>query len=161
MIKIIQYVYNYIAFTIWLVRVWFWRLFLQSIGEKTTFMKNIYFYSPSWIKIWKRCFINMNCIIDGKGWVEIWDDVSLGPNVRIWSFNHNTDSIDTPMNIQGNKFAKVIIRDDVWVWDGSILLPWVTIWRWVIIGAWSVVTRDIEEYSVAAGNPAKIIKKRN
>lgn len=160
MIKIIQFFYNKIAFFIWSSRTSFWRLFFKKIWANSSIMKNCFFYSPSWISLWKKCFININCILDWKWWIEIWNDVSLWPNVRIWTFNHNFSDINIPINIQGNTHKKVTVWNDVWIWDGSIILPWVSIWDWSIIAAGSIVTRDIEDYSIVWWNPAKLIRKR-
>ena len=160
MIKIIQFIYNKIAFLRWSLRTSFWRLFFKNIWRNSSIMKNCFFYSPRGIQLWKNCFININCILDWKGWIEIWDDVSFWPNVRIWTFNHNYTDIHRPINIQWNNCARVKIWDDVWIWDGSIILPWVNIWKCSIIAAWSVVTKDVEEYSIVWWNPAKFIKSR-
>jgi maltose O-acetyltransferase len=160
MIKLIQFTYNQLAFLNWYIRTSFWKLFFKKIWEKSYIMKNCTFYSPNWISLGNNVFINFNCILDWKWNIEIWNDVSLAPNVRIWSFNHKTEDVTTPMNVQWNIMKKVVIWNDVWLWDWSIILPWVTIWKWVIVAAWSVVTKDIEDFSVVWGNPAKLIKKR-
>ena len=160
MIRLIQSIYNKLAFINWYIRTLFWKIFFESIWTGSYIMKNSTFYSPRGISLWNNVFINFNCILDWKGTIEIWNDVSLAPNVRIWSFNHKTKQLDVPMNIQWNIMKKVIIWNDVWVWDGAIILPGVTIWKWVIIWAWSVVTKNIEDYSIVWWNPAKLIKKR-
>ena len=160
MIRFIQHIYNKLAFLKWYFRTMFWKLFFKQIWTKSYLMKNCTFYSPWWISLWDNVFINLNCILDGKWWIEIGNDVSLAPNVRIWSFNHKTDDINTPMNIQGNIMKKVTIWNDVWIGDWSIILPWVTIWNGVIIAAWSVVTKDVVDLSIMWWNPAKLIKRR-
>jgi acetyltransferase-like isoleucine patch superfamily enzyme len=160
MIKIIQFIYNKISFLVWSLRTGFWKIFFKEVWNNTTIMKNCFFYSPRWIKLWKNCFININCILDWKGWIEMWDDVSLAPNVRIWTFNHNYWDTTKPINIQWNNYAKVIIWNNVWIWDGSIILPWVNIWEWSIIAAWSIVTKNVKSFAIVWWNPAKLIKKR-
>jgi acetyltransferase-like isoleucine patch superfamily enzyme len=148
MVTIIQFIYNKISFFIWYIRTMFWKLFFKEIGKNTYIMKNCTFYSPSGIKIWKNWFININCIFDWKWDIDIWDNVSFAPNVRIRSFNHIFKDINIPINIQWNEYKKVIIWSNVWVGDGSIILPWIRIWEWSIIAAGSIVTKDVTDFSV-------------
>ena len=118
------------------------------------------FYSPGWITLWDRVFVNINCIFDGKWWLKIWDDVSFWPNVRIWTFNHNFEDRNIPINVQWNILKSVLIGNDVRIGDGSIILPWVTIGNGSIIAAWSVVTKNVGEFEIWGGNPARFIKYR-
>jgi len=73
---------------------------------------------------------------------------------------HNNAYLDVPMQLQGLYSKRTIIEDDVWIGWNSIVLPGVKIGRGAIIGACSVVTKDVAPFMVAAGNPAKIIKAR-
>ena len=83
----------------------------------------------------------------------------MGPNVSIYTKNHKT-SLEKPMIFQGfEKSKKVIIKDDVWIGSNVIILPGVTIESGAIIGAGSVVNKNIEKSHLAAGNPVRIIKK--
>lgn len=157
---LLQSVYNKIVFLIGYLRGRFWSLFFWSMWNKTYIMKSCMFYSPRWIHIWDRGFVNFSCIIDGKGGVFIGDDVSFGPNVSIWTFNHRSESKKIPINQQGNIMKSVYIWSDVWIGGGAIILPWVKIGQGSVVWAWSVVTKDIWDYEVRAGNPAKFIKKR-
>lgn len=160
MVALLQKIYNNTLFLIWLCRVKFWSLFFGAIGNQSYIMKNCMFYSPWGIHMWKRCFINFWCIIDGKGKVFMWDDVALWPNVSIWSFNHRIEDKTITINQQGNIMKSVVIWSDVWIGGGAIILPWVKIGQGSVVWAWSVVTKDIWDYEVRAGNPAKLIKKR-
>jgi maltose O-acetyltransferase len=92
--------------------------------------------------------------------VTIKDYVMMGPNVSIYTKNHKTD-LDKPMIFQGfDKEEAVVIGNDVWIGANVIILPGVKIGDGAIIGAGSVVTKDVEEYSIVAGNPAKVVKRR-
>ena len=89
------------------------------------------------------------------------DNVMMGPNVSILSGSHNFDNIQIPMSEQGAPPRNpVIIGDDVWIGTRSIILPGVKIGSHSIIGAGSVVTKDVPELAIYAGNPAKLIKYR-
>lgn len=88
-------------------------------------------------------------------------DIMMGPNVRIMTSKHNTDRIDIPMRLQGfSQNQQVTIGNDVWIGDGVIILPGVTVGEGSIIGAGAVVTKNVPEYAVVAGVPAKVIKYR-
>ena len=104
--------------------------------------------------------VGVNCVINGK--CTIGNDVMMGPNCQIFTINHKFSSIDIPMNCQGNSDEKpVIIGDDVWIGASVIILPGVKIGSHSVIGAGSVVARDIPDYAIAAGNPAEVKKYRN
>lgn len=94
-------------------------------------------------------------------YTKIGKNVMMGPNVSIYTQNHRFDRIDIPMIEQGNQeYKPVVIEDDVWIAANAIILPGVTIKKGAIIGAGSVVTKDVMEYNVVAGVPAKVIKVR-
>lgn len=101
--------------------------------------------------------------IDGTGDVEIGNGVIFGPEVCVYTRNHNFNSDDLSALPFDNKFlvGKVIIKDYVWIGRRVVILPGVTIGKHAIIGAGAVVSKDIPDYAIAVGNPAKIIKYRN
>ena len=84
----------------------------------------------------------------------------MGSGVHIMSgkTQHNFSDLDTPIKDQGGEFTKIIIGEDSWIGNGSLIMA--NIGRHCIVGAGSVVIDDIEDYSIVAGNPAKFIKKR-
>ena len=87
--------------------------------------------------------------------------VMMGPEVIILSKNHTHNDIQIPMCEQGDtNDLPVNIQDDVWIGARTIILPGVNIGRGSIIAAGSVVSKDVDEYSIVAGNPAIKIKMR-
>jgi maltose O-acetyltransferase len=85
----------------------------------------------------------------------------MGPEVLIYTQNHSFSRVDITMDQQGfSEEKKVIIDDDVWIGARVIILPGVKIGRGSVIGAGSVVSKSIPEYSVAVGNPCKVVKLR-
>ncbi len=95
------------------------------------------------------------------GDVRIGNDVMMGTNCIIYSRNHRFDRLDIPMWKQGFSEVKpVIIEDDVWIGGRVTILPGVHVNVGVVIGAGSVVTKDVPAYAVVAGNPAKVIRYR-
>lgn len=84
----------------------------------------------------------------------------MGPDVVILTHTHNIDRVDIPMGKQGSRVARVIIGDDVWIGMRSIIMPGVKIGNGAVIGAGAVVTKDVPDYAIVGGVPAKIIKYR-
>ena len=101
------------------------------------------------------------CVLAGAD-VNIGRNCSIASDVTIVSENHGMDpGIEQPYGMQPLTIAPVSIGDECWIGDKVIILPGVTIGKRCIIGAGSVVTKDIDDFCVAVGNPAKVIKRYN
>ena len=93
--------------------------------------------------------------------VIIGDNVMIARECIINPSNHCFERTDIPMNEQGLEATNpVIIEDDVWIGSRAIILPGVIIHRGSVIGAGAVVTRDVPEYAIVGGVPAKVIRYR-
>lgn len=103
-----------------------------------------------------RLFINYDCVILDCNLVRIGHDVLLGPKVQIYTAHHPLDP-DVRRTLVETA-SPVTIEDDVWVGGGAIICPGVTVGRGSTIGAGSVVTRDVPERVLAAGNPCRVIR---
>jgi acetyltransferase-like isoleucine patch superfamily enzyme len=75
------------------------------------------------------------------------------------SRQHIFDDLDRPIQEQGGVFKKVTIGEDTWIGNSALIMA--DVGKKCIIGAGSVVTKDVEDFSIVAGNPAKVIRKRN
>lgn len=108
------------------------------------------------ISLGERVFFNFNCVILDVCSVKIGDFSLFGPAVQIYTATH-------PMNAElrrSQEFGKPIeIGSDVWVGGGAIICPGVKIGSKTVIGAGSVVTRDIPDRVVAAGNPCRVLRE--
>ena len=87
--------------------------------------------------------------------IVIGNNVAIAPEVKIFSASHDYQDISLPDYGEG-----IYIEDYVWIGGGAIILPGVKIGKGSVIGAGSIVTHDIPDWSVAVGNPARVIKKR-
>lgn len=93
--------------------------------------------------------------------VSIGNDVMIAPEVYILHSGHVFDDKEITMRFQGEKFyPKTIIEDDVWIGARAIINAGKKIGKGSIVAAGSVVTKDVEPYTIVGGNPAKIIKNR-
>ena len=103
----------------------------------------------------KRVFFNFNCVVLDVCAVRIGDFTLFGPAVQIYTATH---PLDAELR-RKQEFAKPItIGSDVWVGGAAVICPGVTIGSRAVIGAGSVVTRDIPERVFAAGNPCRVIR---
>jgi acetyltransferase-like isoleucine patch superfamily enzyme len=102
-------------------------------------------------------YIGARCIVADS---VIEKDVMIGSNVCVISgkATHDFSRVDIPMRLQGGDAVPVRIGEDTWIGNNAIIMA--NIGKKCIIGAGSVVTKDIEDYSIAVGNPAKVIRKR-
>ncbi|MGS0748823.1 acyltransferase [Halpernia sp. GG3] len=120
------------------------------------------------IVIGKNVSFGENVHIGAINKITIGDNVLLGSRILIIDHNHGKYSEDNQCNPLGNPSKRplfssrpVIIEENVWIGDGVIVLPNVKIGRGSVIGANSVVFRDLEEFTICSGNPLKIIKRYN
>ena len=113
------------------------------------------------IEIGSNSGIGVHCHVPNN--IIIGENVMMGPRCYLLgSATHVTDRTDIPMIKQGMNFLDpIIIGDDVWIGRETMVLPGKKIGSHTIIGARSVVSRDIPEYVVAAGNPCRIRKRRS
>jgi len=140
------------------IRGFLCRRIFRSAGKNINIEQGAYFGSGKDIAIGNNSGIGLNCRVYGP--LKIGDDVMMGPDVMIFTQNHKTERLDIPMRLQTAPKEPVFIGDDVWIGARVIILPGKKVGKGVIIGAGTVVTKDIPDYAVVGGNPAKIIKYR-
>ena len=107
------------------------------------------------ISVGRRFYANVNCVFLDCAPIEIGDHVLLGPGVHLYTATHPLDAAERR---GGLELAKPIsVGDDAWLGGGAIVLPGVTIGARAVVGAGSVVTRDVSADEKVAGNPARPI----
>ena len=111
------------------------------------------------VSIGDRCLIGKGSGIVGHFSITIGNDVWTGHHVYITDQNHGYEDVTMPISQQSQTERAVSIGNGSWLGHGSIVLPGVTIGEHVVIGANSVVTKDIPSYSVAVGVPARVIRQ--
>lgn len=104
----------------------------------------------------EKVFFNFNCVVLDVAEVKIGSRTLFGPNVQIYTATHPIDPVE---RASGLEYAKPIrIGEDVWVGGSAVICPGVTIGNRCVIGAGSVVTKDIPDDVFAAGNPCRVIR---
>jgi maltose O-acetyltransferase len=104
----------------------------------------------------ERVFFNFNCIVLDVAPVTIGSRTMFGPNVQVYTASHPLNHIERSAGLE---YAKpIVIGEDVWVGGSAVICPGVTIGDRSVIGAGSVVTKDIPADVFAAGNPCKVIR---
>lgn len=126
----------------------------QEVDASVTLLPPFYVDYGKHIEIGKGCFIQQCCTFFGRGGITLGENVLVGPKVNIITINHDPD----PENRSATYGRPVVIGDNVWISINSTILPGVSIGCGAIIGANSVVTKDVPPMTVVAGNPARIIK---
>lgn len=103
---------------------------------------------------------NARLIADMGGHIVVGSHVMIGPNVVIRASDHRMDRVDVPMWDQGHTGGRIEIGDDVWIGANAVIVSGVTVGSHAVVAAGAVVTRDVPEYGVVAGVPARVIGDR-
>ncbi len=130
---------------------------IPNKGENLLIQTPFYCDYGTNIVVGENVYFNFNCVVLDVMRVSIGSRTMIGPNVQIYTATH-------PMNYKerasGLEYAKAIhIGDDVWIGGSAVICPGVSIGNRTVIGAGSVVTKDLPSDVFAAGNPCKVIRK--
>ncbi len=129
---------------------------LPGAGEGLWLQPPFYCDYGSNIYTGEKVFFNFNCVVLDVMKVVIGSRTLLGPNVQVYTATHPFDHRE---RAAGLEFAKpVVIGEDVWIGGGAIICPGVIIGDRSVIGAGSVVTKDIPADVLAVGNPCRVIR---
>lgn len=132
----------------------------KSCGEAVAVYSNTYILNPQNLELGSNVTIQPMTYIEASGGVKIGSDTSLAHGVSIMSETHNTSDKEIPFKNQGMTYKPVVIGEDTWVGAKVTIMAGVTIGNKAIVGANSVVTKDVPDYAVVAGAPARVIKYR-
>jgi len=134
------------------------------VGSNINIMKYTSFYAndKGKIRVGDNIGINSNTCIGAAngGEIIIKNNVIIANNVVIRAADHAFESVKKPIIKQGHNGGKIVIGDDCWICANVVITKDVTIGDHSVVAAGSVVTHDVEPFSVVGGNPAKLIQKR-
>lgn len=133
-------------------------LMFEHCGKNVNIEHGAFLASGKDIEIGDNSGIGINCRITGP--LSIGSDVMMAPGVNIVTQNHEISDTEIPMRLQTAEKKKVTIGDDVWIGVNAIILPGITIGRGSVVAGGAVVTKDVPEYAIVGGNPARIIRMR-
>lgn len=110
------------------------------------------------IQIGNYSELGTNCVIQSNTFIG--NNVIMGPDIKIYTKNHKFDSLEIPIQLQGHTNEKTVIGDDVWLGANVVILPGVTIGNHVVVAAGAIVTKDVPDYAIVGGVPAKVLRYR-
>ncbi|MBR5040774.1 MAG: sugar O-acetyltransferase [Clostridiales bacterium] len=113
--------------------------FICDFGNRVTFGKGV--------------FINHSAILSASGGIEFEDGVMCAPGVRIATINHDVNERHITYT-----YGKVTLKKNAWIGMGATICPGVTVGEYAVVAAGAVVTKDVPDYAVVGGVPAKVIK---
>ena len=134
-------------------------IYLMKIAKSATIYYGAQIRKPFKIKIGPGTTIGDNAILDGRNGIEIGSNVNLSSNVSIWTEQH--DHRDPWFRCETQIKDKVIIGDRAWLGPNTIVLHDVQIGEGAVVGAGAVVTKNVDDYAIVGGIPAKKIGERN
>lgn len=113
--------------------------FICDFGNRVTFGKGV--------------FVNHSAILSASGGIEFEDGVMLAPGVRIATINHDLNERHTKYT-----YGKVTIKKNAWIGMGATICPGVTIGAYAVVAAGAFVTKDVPDFAVVGGVPAKVLR---
>ena len=146
------------------IRSVFCKFVFRRCGHNVNVKRGAFIGSGKNIEIGDNSDIGVNAYIAGVsdlGELIIGNNVMMAPNVVILTLGHKYDRIDIPMNQQGYFGSSVKIEDDVWIGYGAMIMPGVRVGKGAVVGAGAVVTKDVPQFAVVGGVPARIIRMRD
>jgi acetyltransferase-like isoleucine patch superfamily enzyme len=143
------------------VRHVLYKLVFKKIKSFAHVYSGVYFTHTYGIEVGHRFSVNSGAILDGRGGITIGDDVMIGPHTAIYSSGHNFTQLGRPMTSLDHIMAPVVIKDDVWIGAHVCIPGGITIGRGAVVAAGAVVTKNVEDYTIVSGVPARVIGKRD
>lgn len=138
----------------------FLRLFGSKVGKRVIFYPGVWINPPHNLVLGDDVDLALNVMITTSGKVEIGNRTLVGYGTKIISSNHIIPSDKKRIFNSGHNHENVIIENDVWIGANCIILPGVRIEEGSVVAAGSVVTKNVEKYSIVGGVPAKVISER-
>jgi maltose O-acetyltransferase len=133
------------------------RTLFARLGESVSIEPPFFCDYGGNITLGDRVFFNFNCVILDPAPVIVGSDVLFGPAVQIYTATHPIDPCERRSGLEAAR--PIVIGSDVWVGGGAIFCPGVRVGNQTVIGAGSVVTRDVPAGVVAAGNPCRVLRR--
>lgn len=136
----------------------------MEIDDYSRICDYVYIDAGKWVKIGKYCMITWHSIIEGGGGVLLGDRVFLGPATKLLTSTYEINGFYgnefLPEGTRGFQYGDIIINDDAYIGANSVIMPGVTIGEGAVVGANSLVDRNLKPWGIYFGNPVKLIGMR-
>lgn len=130
-------------------------------GENVAIYPDVYIFHPENLSIGNNVSVHPMCYLEcGEGKIEIGNDVSIAHSVTILAVSHNYSNKNINIKDQGIEVGKTIIEDNVWIGAKATILIGRKVKKGSIIGANTLVTKDVQANTIVGGNPNRVIKER-
>lgn len=138
------------------LRNWNLRLFgIRIGGGKSCIHRGCKFFHVGKMSVGQNTVINFGCYLDNRRGIYIGNNVGIAHNTKIYTLGHDLN--DSQFKTKG---APVSIEDNVFIFSNALIMPGITIGEGAIVLAGSVVTKDVEPWTIVGGNPARKIRNR-
>ncbi len=137
-----------------------YKLLLKKLDGFCLIYSGVYLTHTYGISLGRHVAINSGAVLDGRGGITIGDYSMIGVHVCIVSSSHGYKNTARPMALQHQRLKPVVIGKDVWIGANATILGGIKIGDGAVIGANSVVTKDVTPYTIVGGVPAKLIRQR-
>jgi acetyltransferase-like isoleucine patch superfamily enzyme len=157
--SLLAYLYNGIIGRVpsHVLRELYLRGYLGAYGSGTSVQMGCSFLNGRKVCFGERNVVNFGCLFDGRRYkIVTGNDVSIGPEASILTLGHDPQS--PSFELRG---GDVVIGNHAWIGYRALILPRLTIGEGAVVAAGAVVTKNVEPYSIVAGNPARVIGQRN
>lgn len=138
------------------LRVWLYRRLGARVGRKTSIHRGCRMYAPGGVSIGDHSVVNRDVLLDGRSGLEIGQNVSISEGAMILSLEHDPNSAEFAA-----RGGKVVVEEYAFIGARAIVLPGVRLGRGAVVAAGAVVTRDVGEYEIVGGVPARPIGQRS
>ena len=133
---------------------------LKENGKNNIIDHNLWVNNANNISLKSNIFIGRGVYLNAHEQIEIGNYCAIGAGSKFITANHGFSDISIPINLQKYSVSPIILNDDCWLGYNVIILPGVVLGKGCIVAAGAVVTRSFDDYSILAGVPAKLIRKR-
>lgn len=137
-------------------------LFLASCGRNLRIYDHVTISNPDRVSIGDNVVVNPGVFLVAArdATLHIGDDCLIAPRCFIETMNHRFDDPSVPIRLQGIDAQPIRLERDVWLGYGVVVLPGVTIGEGCVVGAYSLVNRSLEPFTVNVGNPVRTVRRR-
>lgn len=131
-----------------------------TVGANPKIWRDVWVDDYRKLKIGANVSIGKSAMLQCLGGITIGNNVMIAHGSQLVSAGHRITAADESMRFSGLEVAPLVLDDDVWIGSGAIVLPGVTVGHGAVVAAGAVVSKDVAPYTIVAGVPAQVIRRR-